>query len=108
MNFCTTENQKSKSLKRKLQWFIVCTLIILNKIITTFLTFVITKFGPIAIFVLITRTFAIYGVEHLKPAFAYVCTATIALLLFLSEMNLTEHISMAVPDNLNSLLQIRI
>ena len=56
----------------------------INKIITTFLTFVITKFGPIAIFVLITRTFAIYGVEHLKPAFAYVLTATIALLLFLS------------------------
>ncbi|MBQ6630634.1 MAG: dicarboxylate/amino acid:cation symporter [Romboutsia sp.] len=56
----------------------------INKIITTFLTFVITKFGPIAIFVLITRTFAIYGVDHLKPAFAYVCTATIALVLFLT------------------------
>lgn len=56
----------------------------INKIITTFLTFVITKFGPIAIFVLITRTFAIYGIDHLKPAFAYVGTTTIALLLFLS------------------------
>ena len=56
----------------------------INKIITTFLTFVITKFGPIAIFVLITRTFAIYGIEHLKPAFAYVTTTAIALLLFLS------------------------
>ena len=56
----------------------------INKIITTFLTFVITKFGPIAIFVLITRTFAIYGIDHLKPAFAYVLTTTIALLLFLS------------------------
>ena len=56
----------------------------INKIITTFLTFVITKFGPIAIFVLITRTFAIYGIEHLKPAFAYVLTTTVALLLFLS------------------------
>ena len=56
----------------------------INKIITTFLTFVITKFGPIAIFVLITRTFAIYGIEHLKPAFAYVLTTTVALLFFLS------------------------
>lgn len=56
----------------------------INKIITTFLTFVITKFGPIAIFVLITRTFAIYGIDHLKPALAYVGTATIALLIFLS------------------------
>ena len=56
----------------------------INKIITTFLTFVITKFGPIAIFVLITRTYAIYGVEHLKPALAYVGTTTIALILFLT------------------------
>lgn len=56
----------------------------INKIITTFLSFVITKFGPIAIFVLITRTFAICGVEHLKPALAYVCVTSIALLLFLT------------------------
>ncbi|SCH45190.1 MULTISPECIES: dicarboxylate/amino acid:cation symporter [unclassified Romboutsia] len=56
----------------------------INKIITTFLTFIITKFGPIAIFVLITRTFAIYGIDHLKPALAYVGTTTIALLLFLT------------------------
>lgn len=55
----------------------------INQIITLFLSFVITKFGPIAIFVLITRTFAIYGVEHLKPALAYVVTVVIALLLFL-------------------------
>lgn len=54
-----------------------------NNIITLFLSFVITKFGPVAIFVLITRTFAIYGVEHLKPALAYVITVIIALLLFL-------------------------
>lgn len=54
-----------------------------NKIITVFLGFIITKLGPIAIFVLITRTFAIYGVEHLKPALAYVIIVTIALLLFL-------------------------
>ncbi|MEG2868930.1 MAG: dicarboxylate/amino acid:cation symporter [Terrisporobacter sp.] len=55
----------------------------INKIITVFLTFVINKFGPVAIFVLITRTFAIYGVEHLKPALAYVITVVIALLIFL-------------------------
>ena len=54
-----------------------------NKIITVFLSFIITKFGPIAIFILITRTFAIYGVEHLKPALAYVVIVVIALLLFL-------------------------
>lgn len=54
-----------------------------NNIITLFLSFVITKFGPPAIFVLITRTFAIYGVEHLKPALAYVVTVVVALLIFL-------------------------
>ncbi len=55
-----------------------------NKIITVFLTFLITKFGPFAIFVLLTRTFAIYGVEHLKPALAYVMTVVITLLVFLT------------------------
>ena len=55
-----------------------------NKIITVFLTFLITKFGPFAIFVLLTRTFAIYGVEHLKPALAYVITVIVTLLVFLT------------------------
>lgn len=54
-----------------------------NNIITVFLTFLITKFGPFAIFVLLTRTFAIYGVEHLKPALAYVITVVLTLLFFL-------------------------
>ena len=54
-----------------------------NSIITVFLSFIITKFGPVAIFVLITRTFAIYGVDNLKPALVYVVTTLIALLLFL-------------------------
>ena len=55
----------------------------INKIFTVFLTFLITKFGPFAIFILLTRTFAIYGVEHLKPALAYVITVVITLLVFL-------------------------
>lgn len=55
----------------------------INKIITVFLSFVITKFGPFAIFVLITRTFAIYGVDHLKPALAYVGITVLSLLIFL-------------------------
>lgn len=54
-----------------------------NEIITVFLSFIITKFGPIAIFVLITRTFAIYGIDNLKPALVYVLTTTITLLVFL-------------------------
>ncbi len=58
-------------------------LIDLNNIITVFLNFVINKFGPFAIFVLITRTFAIYGIERLKPAFAYLVTVTIAITISL-------------------------
>jgi len=54
-----------------------------NSIITVFLSFVITKFGPAAIFVLITRTFAIYGIDNLKPALVYVGTTITALLVFL-------------------------
>lgn len=53
-------------------------LIDINNIITIFLNFVIYKIGPIAVFVLITRTFAVYGIEHLKPALAYLVTVTIA------------------------------
>lgn len=55
----------------------------INQIITVFLTFLITKFGPIAVFVLITRTFAIYGVEHLKPALAYMGVVILVALPFL-------------------------
>lgn len=50
----------------------------LNNIITVFLNYVIYNFGPIAVFVLISRTFAVYGVEHLRPAFAYLATVTVA------------------------------
>ena len=55
----------------------------INSIITVFLGFIITKFGPAAIFVLITRTFAIYGIDNLKPALVYVITTVFTLLLFL-------------------------
>lgn len=55
----------------------------INEIVITFLTFVINKFGPIAIFVLLTRTFASYGIEHLKPALVYMGVTTVTLLVFL-------------------------
>ena len=55
----------------------------INDIVVTFLSYVVTKFGPYAIFVLITRTFAIYGVEHLRPALTYVVTTTLVLFGFL-------------------------
>lgn len=55
----------------------------INEVVITFLTFIINKFGPIAIFVLLTRTFSAYGIEHLKPALIYVIATTITLLVFL-------------------------
>ena len=73
MNFLVAE--KTATLKK----FIVE----LNDVIVVFLNFVVSKFGPIAIFFLISRTFATYGIESLKPAAVYMITTTILLLVFL-------------------------
>ena len=51
-----------------------------SQIVVTFLSFAVTKFGPIAIFMLLCRTFATYGIDYLRPALAY-CLLTIAILL---------------------------
>lgn len=50
-----------------------------NEIIQLYLTFLINKVGPIAIFCLISRTFAIYGTEYLAPAAAYIVAAMVSL-----------------------------
>lgn len=50
-----------------------------SDIINMYLTFLINKVGPIAIFCLISRTFAIYGVEYLAPVAAYVVSAMLTL-----------------------------
>ena len=52
----------------------------LSEVVVTFLNFVVNKFGPIAVFMLLSRTFATYGIDYLKPAAAYVIL-TVALLL---------------------------
>ena len=51
-----------------------------SKIVVTFLSFTVKKFGPVAIFMLLCRTFATYGIDYLKPALAY-CVLTVAILL---------------------------
>lgn len=58
-------------------------LIDINNIISIFLGFIITKFSPLAVFVLVTRTFAVYGLDRLKPALAYMLTVAIASIIFL-------------------------
>lgn len=55
----------------------------INEIIQKYLTFLINKIGPVAIFCMVTRTFAIYGIEYLRPALAYVVTAIVTLFAFL-------------------------
>ena len=51
-----------------------------SDLITIILTYIVNTFGPVAVFCLITRTSAAYGISHLKPALAYVLL-TVALLL---------------------------
>ena len=52
----------------------------LSEVVVVFLNFIVNKFGPIAVFMLLSRTFATYGVDYIKPAAAYV-VLTVALLL---------------------------
>ena len=51
-----------------------------SKIVVVFLNFIVKKFGPAAIFMLLCNTFATYGIDYLKPAAVYV-VLTVALLL---------------------------
>lgn len=55
----------------------------ISKIIVVFLNFTVKKFGSAAIFMLLSRTFATYGIDYLKPAFAYFVLCVILLLAYL-------------------------
>ncbi|WP_297597583.1 dicarboxylate/amino acid:cation symporter [uncultured Cetobacterium sp.] len=55
----------------------------INKISQIFLTFIIDKFAPVAIFALLMRTFAIYGISYLKIASIYFILTTVSLIVFL-------------------------
>ena len=50
-----------------------------SEVVNMYLTFLINKVGPVAIFCLVSRTFAIYGTEYLAPAAAYIVGAMITL-----------------------------
>lgn len=56
----------------------------ISLVISKVLTFVVEKFGPVAIFCLITRACAAYGVSYLKPAVAYMLLTVALLLLMLT------------------------
>lgn len=54
-----------------------------SNLLNVILTYIVNNFGPVAIFCLITRTFASYGVTYLKPALTYLLITTGMLLITL-------------------------
>ena len=69
-----------------------------SKIIVVFLNFAVKNFGPVAIFMLLCRTFATYGIDYLKPALAY-CVLTVALLLAYLFIGYPLYISLLCKQN---------
>ena len=53
----------------------------LNDVVQMYLNFLIDRCGPIAIFCMITRTFAIYGIEYIKPTLVWIITTIVVSLL---------------------------
>lgn len=54
----------------------------LSNLIQLYMEFLINKISPVAIFCMLARTFAIYGIEYVKPTFTYmVATIVISLAL---------------------------
>lgn len=49
----------------------------LNEMIRVYMEFLINKISPIAIFCMISRTFATYGVEYLRPALAWIVSTIV-------------------------------
>ena len=70
----------------------------LSDVVVVFLNFVVDKFGPVAVLMLLTRTFATYGIDYLKPAAAYV-VLTVALLLIYLFIGYPLYIAIAAKLN---------
>ena len=75
-----------------------------SNIIVVFLNFSVTNFGPVAIFMLLCRTFATYGIDYLKPALNYflICTTLLLTYLFIG-----YPLFMAIACKLNPYIFIR-
>lgn len=55
----------------------------ISDLVTIILTWIVNTFAPVAVFCLLTRTCAAYGVSYLKPALSYILLTTVLLLGFL-------------------------
>ena len=75
-----------------------------SDIIVVFLSFTVKTFGPIAIFMLLSRTFATYGIDYLKPALTYVL---ICVALLLSYLFIGYPLFMAIICKLNPYIFIK-
>lgn len=53
----------------------------LNDVVQMFLNFLINKVGPVAIFCMITRTLAVYGIEYIGPTMVWIITTIVVSLL---------------------------
>ena len=69
-----------------------------NDVVVVFLNFIVSNFAPFAVFVLLTRTFAIYGIDYLKPALVYV-VITVVLLLLIGIFTGRNTLSGMIPTN---------
>ncbi|MGO5353311.1 dicarboxylate/amino acid:cation symporter [Faecalicoccus sp. LCP19S3_E3] len=56
----------------------------LNEVIQLFLNFLIDKVGPFAIFCMITRALAVYGVEYIRPTLVWMITTIVVSLVLVS------------------------
>lgn len=67
----------------------------LNDIVQMFLNFLINKTAPVAIFCMITRALAVYGIEYIAPTLVWIAaTIVISLLLVCTqELGCTKEIS---------------
>lgn len=55
----------------------------INELIQLFISFLLYKVGPVGIFSLIVRAFALYGFEQIQPVLIYVVVAIVILIIYL-------------------------
>lgn len=73
MGLCMTSmGEKAEPIKKVLEN--------LNEIVQKFLDFLIDEVGPLAIFCMITRTLAIYGIEYIGPTLVWIVTTIVVCL----------------------------
>lgn len=65
--------RKSSSFKRVIE--------VLNDVVQMALNFLINKVAPVAIFCMIARAFAVYGVEYISPTLVWIATTIVVSLL---------------------------